>query len=249
MPMCKNDPKSSYAGTEPSPKGKGFCAHAETFGMVRAGRDGNKWVISVTKGGVKRWVRAKPSKSSDKCYLTYDNGDRPFLVCVSSRRFTVYVEDDNKMEACLNDEAEGVLESPSHPAIRELYSKKVFTSPFQKVFVGVSDERGPVLPDGPGRIAGNSMLFKIGGLKYIHIGSEMFSFHAAEEITKYFSAVGNSGMPYPVAKSRSAYYVMTERARVALADMDAKDADPHRVVWYTTKWTALDQLKRISRSG
>ena len=32
MPICKNDPKKSYKGTEPSPKGLGFCAHAEKLG-------------------------------------------------------------------------------------------------------------------------------------------------------------------------------------------------------------------------
>ena len=29
MPNCKNDSKRSYTGEEPSPKGLGFCAHAE----------------------------------------------------------------------------------------------------------------------------------------------------------------------------------------------------------------------------
>jgi len=29
MPKCKNDLNSSYMGTEPSPKGLGYCAHAE----------------------------------------------------------------------------------------------------------------------------------------------------------------------------------------------------------------------------
>ena len=32
MPICKNDPKKSYKGIEPSPKGLGFCAHAEKLG-------------------------------------------------------------------------------------------------------------------------------------------------------------------------------------------------------------------------
>ena len=29
MPKCKNDPKRTYKGTEPSPKGLGHCAHTE----------------------------------------------------------------------------------------------------------------------------------------------------------------------------------------------------------------------------
>ncbi len=58
MPICKNDPKKSYKGTEPikktclfyrlsqndeviltepSPKGLGFCAHAEKLGSTKKG--------------------------------------------------------------------------------------------------------------------------------------------------------------------------------------------------------------------
>lgn len=29
MPKCKNDTTRSYKGNEPSPKGLGYCAHAE----------------------------------------------------------------------------------------------------------------------------------------------------------------------------------------------------------------------------
>ena len=43
MPKCKNDPKKSYKGTEPSPKGLGYCAHGEKEGKIRKGKDGNKY--------------------------------------------------------------------------------------------------------------------------------------------------------------------------------------------------------------
>ena len=29
MSKCKNDPEKSYKCNEPSPKGKGYCAHAK----------------------------------------------------------------------------------------------------------------------------------------------------------------------------------------------------------------------------
>ena len=35
MPYCKNDQKRTYKGDEPSPKGLGFCAHAEDLGKTR----------------------------------------------------------------------------------------------------------------------------------------------------------------------------------------------------------------------
>ena len=76
MPKCKNDPKKSYKGDEPSPKGLGYCAHAEKVGVTKKGKDGNKWKIEATSKGVKRWVKQNNKKipnNSDK----YNN-----LVCV-----------------------------------------------------------------------------------------------------------------------------------------------------------------------
>jgi hypothetical protein len=66
MPFCKNDPKKSYIGNEPSPKGLGYCAHAEKVGVVRKGLDGNKWIISTTSKGVKRWMKHKIEKKMKK---------------------------------------------------------------------------------------------------------------------------------------------------------------------------------------
>ncbi len=45
MPACKNDPKRFYTGKEPSPKGLGYCAHTQSVGTVRTGKDGYKWVV------------------------------------------------------------------------------------------------------------------------------------------------------------------------------------------------------------
>ena len=57
MPKCKNDNTRSYKGTEPSPKGLGYCAHTMMKGKIRKGLDGNKWIISTTKNGTKRWIK------------------------------------------------------------------------------------------------------------------------------------------------------------------------------------------------
>ena len=57
MPKCKNDPTRTYKGTEPSPKGLGFCAHAEKLSVKRKGKDGNEWIINTTKSGIQRWIK------------------------------------------------------------------------------------------------------------------------------------------------------------------------------------------------
>ena len=59
MPSCKNDPNRKYKGTEPSPKGLGFCAHSMKIGAVKKGKDGNKWEVRQIKNGSKRWMKVK----------------------------------------------------------------------------------------------------------------------------------------------------------------------------------------------
>jgi hypothetical protein len=57
MPKCKNDLTRSYKGTEPSPKGLGYCAHSMKVGAVKKGKDGNKWIVKEIKNGSKRWMK------------------------------------------------------------------------------------------------------------------------------------------------------------------------------------------------
>ena len=66
MPTCKNDPTKKYKGTEPSPKGMGWCAHGEKEGKVRKGKDGNQWIVKKVKNGSKRWIKKENTKLSKK---------------------------------------------------------------------------------------------------------------------------------------------------------------------------------------
>jgi hypothetical protein len=66
MPTCKNDPSKKYKGTEPSPKGLGWCAHAEKEDKVRKGKDGNQWIVKKVKNCSKRWVVQNKSNPSIK---------------------------------------------------------------------------------------------------------------------------------------------------------------------------------------
>jgi hypothetical protein len=52
MPHCKNNPKKTYEGTEPSPKGLGYCASGEKEGTKMKGKDGNMWIKSNGK-----WIK------------------------------------------------------------------------------------------------------------------------------------------------------------------------------------------------
>ena len=62
MPNCKNDPTRKYKGTEPSPKGLGYCAHSMKVDAVKKGKDGNKWIVKEVKNGSKRWMKNNNKK-------------------------------------------------------------------------------------------------------------------------------------------------------------------------------------------
>lgn len=74
MPKCKNDPKRSYTGKEPSPKGLGYCAHAEKIGSIKKGKDGNMWIIQKTKQGYKKWTKKKQNIDKLDCskFVSYE---------------------------------------------------------------------------------------------------------------------------------------------------------------------------------
>ena len=87
MPQCKNDPKKTYKGTEPSPKGLGYCAHSEKLGKERKGLDGNTWIVSQTKSGVKRWTKLK--KENKKIIVKKESkSDYPMMIVY------LYIEKD-----------------------------------------------------------------------------------------------------------------------------------------------------------
>ena len=66
MPRCKNAKTGRYKGTEPSPKGLGYCARGEKIGKKKKGLDGNMWEVKETKKGVTRWVKITKIQKSTK---------------------------------------------------------------------------------------------------------------------------------------------------------------------------------------
>ena len=90
MPICKNDPKRSYIGDEPSPKGFGYCAHAEKIGTTKIGKDGNLWIIQETKTGSKRWVK----KTNNKITLEKSNKNTDNKLDCS--KFVNYIKKEKK---------------------------------------------------------------------------------------------------------------------------------------------------------
>lgn len=72
MPHCLNNPKRTYKGNEPSPKGLGYCASGEKEGKKMKGKDGNMW-----KKQNGRWIKytkieRKETKLDCKNFVRYE---------------------------------------------------------------------------------------------------------------------------------------------------------------------------------
>lgn len=99
MPRCKNDPARSYNGNEPSPKGIGYCAHAEPTGARRVGRDGAPWVVATDANGRRFWKPAPSNKAAPA-----PAGDDAQERCV--RGFARYEKKDGRIVHVLQGQRE-----------------------------------------------------------------------------------------------------------------------------------------------
>lgn len=88
MPKCRNDDSRSYTGDEPSPKGFGWCAHAEPYNKVRKGTDGGKWIISEDKNQRKFWKRFSKDSGPTKSVTKKNTATRTIKKRTASKRAT-----------------------------------------------------------------------------------------------------------------------------------------------------------------
>lgn len=63
---CINDPSRRYTGKEPSPKGRGFCAHGEKENTILEGKDSKRWIAQTRGLAPKRWYRHPGSPRTSK---------------------------------------------------------------------------------------------------------------------------------------------------------------------------------------
>jgi hypothetical protein len=89
MPLCINDNKKSYNGDEPSPKGLGYCAHAEKIGIIRKGKDKEFWIVKKVKDGSKRWFNI--GKNCKIKYIYYAGKyNIPYIVYICNNKVYIY---------------------------------------------------------------------------------------------------------------------------------------------------------------
>ena len=62
MPVCKNDKKKNYKGSEKTPLGLGFCASGYKVDKMKKGKDGKMYMVVKYKNG-KRWQVIKRNRN------------------------------------------------------------------------------------------------------------------------------------------------------------------------------------------
>ena len=205
--------------------------HAKEFalGERKRGHDGNTWEIIQTTKGVKRWKKVTSRKTTrhkrtdkrrssgrrrktrqrhrkkrktkkvdrktssthkGKTYSIHDNMGRPFQVVILGNKVSVYEQPNWK-----DWESETGKE----------YTKLIKTFPnVKKIYIGKDRKLGK-------KFDGNTILLQLSKDKYVYIGDWIYEFVAKDDrIVAYYSQVGNSDVPYPVALGEKNAYFMLE---------------------------------------
>ena len=179
----------------------------------KKGLDGNMWTVTLTKAGVKRWVKNKNSKEKSKQikgkqikgkqYLIHDNGGRPFLVVINGKNVRIYklpkdlIENKNTSKKDYNE------------LIKEYKNVK-------KVFIGKSKKpnKNAVFHSVSGsKYNGNTILLEIKPKKHCHISDTIIEFSTKDTIEKYDSPVGNNDVPYPIAYGTDNIYFFLDKQK------------------------------------
>jgi hypothetical protein len=166
-------------------------------GQTKKGNDGKEYVSKANKAGVYVWqlkesgAQTRKVKRGTKVYTTTDNGGHPFRVEDDGSQVIVFRQ-------TFNDETE------NYEVGKEVYRVK-----YKRLYVG--EDPYKFSPVWEPWMRGNSILLHLGGLKYVFIGHAVLEFEIDkedEEIVKYISYMGNSGVPYPYAIGKKHTYII-----------------------------------------
>ena len=90
---------------------------------------------------------------------------------------------------------------------------------------------------------GNSILLQLNKHLYVFISHNIYCFKTNEEIIKYYSLIGNSDVPYPVALSKNYAYFMLDCQQIERKKIP-KDTDwPNGYSWFYGHATGTKGMK------
>ena len=222
--------------TKKSRKGPEVSAREYAVGTKKPGNDGNMWKIVKNKNGIKRWQKVNATAKTNlkgKIYFTHDNGGRPFMVVVNGNDVDIYTY-------------------PKDFSFDHQLSKKDYTNlvksykNVKKIFIGKSikgDDMYASYPSNPTKAAkaglGNSILLNLSGNKYVFIGDFVFEFETPDNIEGFYSMIGNSDVPYPVAVGEKNVYFLIQKGQYGYLSRDHFEDFPNKHSWGLTSYARL----------
>jgi hypothetical protein len=172
-------------------------------GQEKKGKDG-LYVSVADKKNVYKWVKKTLKKRKGvKTYVIQDNMSEPFLVEDTGSKVNVYKQNYDK------------------DLDKYILGDLIMTDPYKKIWIGDNDLKDPHY-DKKGGWKGNSILLKLPGPGYKYIGESIFTFQPEDVIEKYYSPMGNSGVPYPSAVGKKYTYLMIENVYIPNDVLDLK---------------------------
>jgi hypothetical protein len=180
MPICKNDKTKTYIGTEPSPKGLGWCAHGEKEGKIRNGKDKNQWIVKKVSNGSKRWMKMKIIDNKYKKYYPSPVYGQKYVVAIKNKDVNIYLD----------------LDYPKNNSNKNY--KMIKNYKIVNVFYG-KDKKKKI----------NTLLLELPNLEYIFIGGTIYKFKTNEKIIKYFSnTIAGKIYPQPIGLTKNNVYYL-----------------------------------------
>jgi len=239
-------------------KRKGPSESSTNFliGTKKKGNDGNKWIVVKNKNGVHRWQKI-PAKnktkktpkrnakkttkktvkknsinlknqlldffgfgeSTSKTYFTHDNGGRPFKVVVTGKNIDIFTYIQKK------DETVEEMLTGNYPTKND----------YDLLIKSYKNLKNIFIPKG-----GNTILAHISGNKYLCIAEFIYEFETKnEKILKYYSHVGNSDVPYPLAVGENNVYFLIDKGSEGYVSKDFFDGFPKKYKWGTDGYSRL----------
>ena len=173
-------------------------------------------------------------------YKIHQNGGRPYIVHVEEKEVSIYsiesfckAQNAEWKERCSD---KWIREYEIDVLIQPEWTKKIYNEIFtiatlndysdlvgkyaiDKIFIGDDDSWGTneapnfkIGKDCGCTSKGNTILLKLDGNKYVFISGFIYEFEVNDEITHYYSMIGPSNTPRPIAvSSENIYFLQDQR--------------------------------------
>jgi hypothetical protein len=225
--------------TKKNRKGPQESATKFSVGTIKKGNDGNNWIILETKNKTHRWkkldnnnnnktIKTSKSTNNHKEYLTHDNGGRPFKVYVNNKNVSIYkLPEDYSYDYDANKKDYNVL-------IKTYNNVK-------QIFIGKSVKGDDA--NGNNKFGlGNTILLEIANNKYVFIGDAIYEFSTSSPIIEFFSMIGNSDVPYPLALTKDNIYFLIDKGTNGYLSREYFTDFPKKYNWALDSYSKLWKL-------